>query len=441
MFWLKMPFSIRKNPQLVMLPRADLGHFLLLLTVKGEGLLDAFFPDGNTKDGFIAKALGITKQRALKLKQQLLRFRLISEDWQPLDWDSLFGPDAFFNEEQEACKESKPMTSTERSRKSRANKANATLCNANETPFNESATLCNVDATLCNVDATLCNVDATLCNDDATKMQRNDRCMSAEKTIENQQVTACNAPLKNIDLDLDLKAKSICHFRRCENDADGRGANPENSQIAINTPNLRNLADENIQAGFASDSDSNRLKTQNNAPSEPFNRQALDENQNKPQKCTDFQENTKTQQPHLALESPLFPEVQETPKVAANAALPPSSGAPPADESETRERCGKRSPPVPYQAIVDKYNQRLPELPQAVMLTPERKKSIQARWNAHPAHQDLGFWDELFEEVRRSDFLMGRTHNERNWRPNLDWLLNPRNFVKVVEGSYSQGNQ
>lgn len=93
---------------------------------------------------------------------------------------------------------------------------------------------------------------------------------------------------------------------------------------------------------------------------------------------------------------------------------------------------------VPVQAIVDLFNETLPELPTVVLINKGRQATVKARWNDSEVHQDLDFWRDFFESVRSSDFLMGKTKGRdgQPFRCSFDWLLCPSNFVKVVEGNY-----
>jgi hypothetical protein len=90
------------------------------------------------------------------------------------------------------------------------------------------------------------------------------------------------------------------------------------------------------------------------------------------------------------------------------------------------------------QAIVDLFNETLPELPTVVLINKGRQATVKARWNDSEVHQDLDFWRDFFESVRASDFLMGKTQGRdgKPFRCSFDWLLCPSNFVKVVEGNY-----
>lgn len=143
------------------------------------------------------------------------------------------------------------------------------------------------------------------------------------------------------------------------------------------------------------------------------------------------------QQMHPAADAPSPPQLTtETPAAAApRTVIEPSSEPPPLVEGS---KSGARAKPkCSPQAIVDLFNETLPEFPRVVMLTPDRITKINARWNQSEVHQDLGFWKEFFELVRASPFLMGQaTGTNKPFRCYFDWLVSPSNFVKVVEGNY-----
>lgn len=117
---------------------------------------------------------------------------------------------------------------------------------------------------------------------------------------------------------------------------------------------------------------------------------------------------------------------QEQEHESANADLPPAEPAPP------------RRPPCPQQAIVALYHEILPELRQVREWNPTRQKLLARRWAESPKRQSLDWWRKFFGYVRRSRFLMGQTQG-REGRPfdcDLEWLIRPTNFAKVVEGRY-----
>ncbi|WP_330113941.1 replication protein [Pseudomonas sp. JS3066] len=93
----------------------------------------------------------------------------------------------------------------------------------------------------------------------------------------------------------------------------------------------------------------------------------------------------------------------------------------------------------PHQAIVDLFHEILPELPSVALLNKTRIQQLQARWRESKVHRDLDFWREYFGMVKSSDFLMGKVRGrggDKPFRASFDWLIAPRNFVKVVEGNY-----
>jgi hypothetical protein len=89
---------------------------------------------------------------------------------------------------------------------------------------------------------------------------------------------------------------------------------------------------------------------------------------------------------------------------------------------------------VPFQAVVDLFNELLPELPPVQLVTEERKKAMKARWNTSEKTQNLDWWKEFFSHIRQSDFLMGKKVDDFN--ATFDWIMKKSNFVKIIEGNY-----
>ena len=65
-------------------------------------------------------------------------------------------------------------------------------------------------------------------------------------------------------------------------------------------------------------------------------------------------------------------------------------------------------------------------------LTPERQRKLKTRIRQCSVDE----FTEAIAAFDRSSFLRGE--NDRGWKPNLDWLLEPKNFVKVQEGAYDR---
>ena len=83
-----------------------------------------------------------------------------------------------------------------------------------------------------------------------------------------------------------------------------------------------------------------------------------------------------------------------------------------------------------YVRIQNLYNLLRGEMPEIKVITDKRKKAIHARLKTH-TEEDIV---EVFNRATESDFLSGRSGD---WQANFDWLMNPNNFVKVLEGNYN----
>lgn len=85
-----------------------------------------------------------------------------------------------------------------------------------------------------------------------------------------------------------------------------------------------------------------------------------------------------------------------------------------------------------FKEIVDRYNE-ISDLPAVVKLTDKRKKNVNARLKDFSKEKIL----QVLEIVSNSDFLLGKTSK---WKCDFDWIMNPNNFVKILEGKYGKEN-
>jgi hypothetical protein len=102
--------------------------------------------------------------------------------------------------------------------------------------------------------------------------------------------------------------------------------------------------------------------------------------------------------------------------------------------------------PCPHQEIIDLYHETLPTLPRVRQWTNHRRTLLQARWRERWAigkyktqEEGLASWKAFFEFVAESRFLMGRgnpTGDRPPFQADLEWLLKPTHFVRVIEGRY-----
>ena len=105
----------------------------------------------------------------------------------------------------------------------------------------------------------------------------------------------------------------------------------------------------------------------------------------------------------------------------------------------------RKSDDVPYQSIVDLYNETLGlRLPSVQMLTDTRKRAITNRWremlgtvapNGKVRFEDketgLAWFAGFFRKVAMNQFWMGE--NQTGFAVNFDWIFKPSNFVKILE--------
>ena len=92
---------------------------------------------------------------------------------------------------------------------------------------------------------------------------------------------------------------------------------------------------------------------------------------------------------------------------------------------------------VPFKKIIDLYHKILPTLPKIEKLTKTREGFIRQRWIEDLP--DLNHWENYFDYIGQSDFLMGRVepfNGKRVFRADLEWVTKPSNFAKISEEKY-----
>lgn len=101
-----------------------------------------------------------------------------------------------------------------------------------------------------------------------------------------------------------------------------------------------------------------------------------------------------------------------------------------------------KTPNTPYNEILKLYHELCPSLPRVRELSEKRKNAIRSICKRED--DSLSYFRELFSKAEASDFLSGRKISDKhgNWRCGLDWLLEERNRLKVLEGNYdNKGGQ
>jgi len=102
------------------------------------------------------------------------------------------------------------------------------------------------------------------------------------------------------------------------------------------------------------------------------------------------------------------------------------------------------SPSCPHEEIIAAYHETLPTCPRVREWTETRQSLLRSRWRDDPKRQTLEWWRKFFAYVSESDFLCGRTEPRKGSPPflcDLEWLIRPSNFVKVIEGKYHNAQQ
>ena len=98
----------------------------------------------------------------------------------------------------------------------------------------------------------------------------------------------------------------------------------------------------------------------------------------------------------------------------------------------------KAADPCPHQAIIDLYHQTLPSGRQVRIWNDTRRAKLRARWKEDPKRQSVEWWGKFFGYIAESDFLTGKAAsvNRPPFELDLEWIVSPANFVKIVEGKY-----
>lgn len=64
--------------------------------------------------------------------------------------------------------------------------------------------------------------------------------------------------------------------------------------------------------------------------------------------------------------------------------------------------------------------------------TPHRQRKLQTRIRQNTIDE----FTEAIDAIARSPFLRGE--NDRGWRADFDWMLEPKNFTRLIEGTYDR---
>lgn len=85
---------------------------------------------------------------------------------------------------------------------------------------------------------------------------------------------------------------------------------------------------------------------------------------------------------------------------------------------------------INYNGVVENFHLYCDRMAKVSKLSEQRKKHIKARYKEYGYDKMI----EVIKQAGKSDFLCGK--NDRQWKADFDWLMNPANFIKVVEGKF-----
>jgi len=88
----------------------------------------------------------------------------------------------------------------------------------------------------------------------------------------------------------------------------------------------------------------------------------------------------------------------------------------------------------PTEQLVDLYNRTCPSLPPVEYITENRTVAVKELSKTFTMEQML----QCFRIAESSKFLNGQ--NPRRWKATFDWLTNPDNVAKVLEGNFTDDN-
>lgn len=126
---------------------------------------------------------------------------------------------------------------------------------------------------------------------------------------------------------------------------------------------------------------------------------------------------------------------------------PDISICPPSGEPDDQ-----KLPNCDHQSVVDLYHKHLPTLRRVEVWNDTRKGYLRQRWREVASElaekqevkaDDVLIWfTEFFEHIATSRFLTGRVNDKsgRSFAADLEWILKPSNFAKIVEGKYHGAN-
>jgi len=109
---------------------------------------------------------------------------------------------------------------------------------------------------------------------------------------------------------------------------------------------------------------------------------------------------------------------------------------------------GERSDGLPdcdHKKVIELYHQHLPTLRKVEVWNAARQGYLRQRWREVAAEMKqpssdemLNWWAGFFQHINKSKFLTGKVSGKdgRSFIADLEWIIKPSNFAKIIEGKY-----
>jgi uncharacterized protein YdaU (DUF1376 family) len=121
-------------------------------------------------------------------------------------------------------------------------------------------------------------------------------------------------------------------------------------------------------------------------------------------------------------------------------------------DGELEAMAASKIPACQHQGVIELYHQHLPTLRRVEVWNATRQGYLRQRWRevAEELAQEkpieisnvLNWWSDFFQHIGKSKFLTGKVNSKdgRAFTADLEWILKPTNFAKIVEGKYHGNN-
>ena len=145
------------------------------------------------------------------------------------------------------------------------------------------------------------------------------------------------------------------------------------------------------------------------------------------------QVNSPTEEGELTGSSPTVSPMEMELEMEVEGELEPEMEMEPEEGESENDLSAPADPPprVPSPDLLDLWNSNCGKLSKATAMSKKRVRSWSLRWGDFP---DRGHWEAAIRRLAASPFCNGA--NDRGWKADLDFLLQPDTHLKALEGKY-----